>query len=99
MIAYAQAAEPTAGGSLVSMIVILLVFVAIFYFLLIRPQRRQQKEHRELVASLKRGDRVITAGGVLGTIDKIDEDTVVLALEEGAKVRLQKSSITGKVKK
>lgn len=99
MIAFAQAAEPTAGGSLVSMVVILLVFVAIFYFLLIRPQRRQQKEHRELVASLKRGDRVITAGGVLGTIDKIDEDTVVLALEEGAKVRLQKSSITGKVKK
>jgi preprotein translocase subunit YajC len=100
MLAYAQTVGGgEAGQSMISLIILLVVFAAIFYFLLIRPQRRRQKEHQQLISSLKRGDRVITAGGIYGTIDKIDEGTVILSLEEGAKIRVSKSSIVEKVKK
>lgn len=85
--------------SLVSLVILIVVFGAIFYFLIIRPQRRREREHRKLLQSLKRGDRVVTAGGLYGTIDKIDDDTVILSLEEGAKVRIAKSSIVEKVRK
>lgn len=100
MLAYAQVAgDAQAGQSLISMIILLVVFAAIFYFLLIRPQRRRQKEHQQLISALKRGDRVVTAGGIHGTIEKIDDNTVILSLEEGAKIRISKSSIVEKVKK
>ena len=85
--------------SLLSLVILIVVFGAIFYFLIIRPQRRREQEHRKLLQSLKRGDRVVTAGGIYGTIDKIDDDTVILSLEEGAKVRIAKSSIVEKVRK
>ncbi|MCD6321306.1 preprotein translocase subunit YajC [Candidatus Bipolaricaulota bacterium] len=87
------------ANSIWSLIILLIVFGAIFYFLLIRPQRRREREHRQLIQSLKRGDRVITAGGIYGVIDKIDDDTVILSLEEGAKVRVAKTSIVEKVRK
>ncbi|HDI11724.1 MAG TPA: preprotein translocase subunit YajC [Candidatus Acetothermia bacterium] len=87
------------ANSIWSLIILLIVFGAIFYFLLIRPQRRREQEHRQLIKSLKRGDRVITAGGIYGVIDKIDDDTVILSLEEGAKVRVAKTSIVEKVRK
>lgn len=80
------------------MVVLLVVFVAIFYFLLIRPQRRQQKEHQALLSSLKKGDRVITAGGIMGTIEKIEDNEVLLVVEEG-KIRLSRGSIVEKVRK
>jgi len=84
---------------LISLVILIVVFGAIFYFLIIRPQRRREQEHKKLLQSLKRGDRVVTAGGIYGTIDKIDDDTVILSLEEGAKVRIAKSSIVEKVRK
>ena len=84
---------------MISLVILIVVFGAIFYFLIIRPQRRREREHRKLLQSLKRGDRVVTAGGIYGTIDKIDDDTVILSLEEGAKVRIAKSSIVEKVRK
>ncbi|HAZ27999.1 TPA: preprotein translocase subunit YajC [Candidatus Acetothermia bacterium] len=99
MIAYAQTgAEAQAAESIIPLIVMLVAFAAIFYFLLIRPQRRRQKEHRDLLGSLKRGDRVMTAGGVLGTIEEIAEDSIVLTVEDG-KLRLSKGSIVDKVRK
>lgn len=99
MIAYGQTgAEAQTTQSLVSLVVMLVAFAGIFYFLLIRPQRRRQKEHRDLVSSLKRGDRVLTAGGIFGTIEDIGEDSVTLAVEEG-KLRLSKGSIVDKVRK
>lgn len=99
MVAYAQTATgQEATQQLISLVVILVVFFAVFYFLLIRPQRRRQREHLALLSSLKRGDRVMTAGGVIGTIEDIDENEVVLAVEEG-KLRVSKTSIVEKVKK
>jgi|YelNatPaOPRAMG01_1025707.scaffolds.fasta_scaffold62042_2 preprotein translocase subunit YajC len=99
MTAFAQTTTGTETSSqLISLVVILVVFFAVFYFLLIRPQRRRQKEHMSLIASLKRGDRVITAGGIIGTVEDIDENEVILAVEEG-KLRIAKSSIVEKITK
>ncbi|HEU67920.1 MAG TPA: preprotein translocase subunit YajC [Candidatus Acetothermia bacterium] len=83
---------------MITLVVMLVAFAAIFYFLLIRPQRRRQKEHRDLLGSLKRGDRVVTAGGILGTIEEMSDDSVVLVVEDG-KLRLSKGSIVAKVRK
>jgi preprotein translocase subunit YajC len=67
--------------------------VAIFWFLLIRPQMRQQKEHRTKVAGLKKGDQVITAGGLVGKVLRVDEHYVDLELGQGVKVKAVKSTI------
>jgi len=96
MTAFAQTTTGTETSSqLISLVVILVMFFAVFYFLLIRPERRRQKERMSLIASLKRGDRVITAGGIIGTIEDITENEVILAVEEG-KLRIAKSSIVEK---
>ncbi len=72
------------------------LFFGVMYFFMVRPQRRRQREHSELIEGLKRGDRVITAGGIYGQIDYIDEETVVLNLEGGGKLRVLKHSIVRK---
>ena len=67
--------------------------VAIFWFLIIRPQMRQQKAHREKVASVKKGDQVVTAGGLLGKVVKVDEQYVEIEIAQGVKVKAVKSTI------
>ena len=90
------AAQSPVGGSWVSMIILFAVFGAIFYFMLIRPQRKRQAKMNELIGGLKRGDRVITAGGIYGEIESIGDAAVVLVLEDGAKLRISKSSVVQK---
>ena len=75
------------------LIVIALVFFSMIYFLMIRPLRQREKQHDQLVEELQRGDRVITAGGMYGQIESIDEDSVVLRVESGAMVRVTKGGI------
>ena len=67
--------------------------VAIFWFLLIRPQMRQQKAHREKIASVKKGDQVITAGGLLGKVVKVDEQYAEIEIAQGVRVKAVKSTI------
>jgi preprotein translocase subunit YajC len=74
----------------------LVAFGAIFYFMLIRPQRKRQQQMNDLVGSLKRGDKIITAGGIHGDIDSVGDTSVVLVLEDGAKLRMAKTSIVRK---
>jgi preprotein translocase subunit YajC len=96
--AYAQ--TPGAGGGgfgglggLESMVPLVAIFV-IFYFLLIRPQQRKAKEHKAMLASVRRGDRVVTGGGILGVVTKvIDEHYVQVEIAEGVRVRVMKSTI------
>ncbi|UCF09548.1 MAG: preprotein translocase subunit YajC [Candidatus Bipolaricaulota bacterium] len=89
------AAEPTSQiGTLVA---ILVVFGVVFYFMLIRPQRKRQARHNQLIQELKRGDRVVTAGGIHGEIDSIGESEIVVAVEDGTKIRFSKNSIVQKV--
>lgn len=80
----------------IMLIVLVVLLFAMFYFLMIRPQRKRIKEHGELIESLQRGDKVITAGGIYGEIDLIDEETVVLKLEDGGKLRVLKNSVLRK---
>jgi len=94
--AFGQEAAPAAGSSVISLVVILAVFGAVFYFMLIRPQRKRQTKHNELVTGLKRGDNIVTAGGIYGEIDSIGDTSIVIKLEDGGKIRLAKSSIVNK---
>ena len=93
--AYAQAA---AGGDASSMLMSLLPFVAIFvimYFLILRPQQRRQKEHGDLVKNLRRGDTVVTNGGLLGKVTKVvDDDQIEVEIADGVRVRQMRSMVS-----
>lgn len=93
--AYAQAAGGTAGGGfdLVQLAPLVLIFV-VFYFLLIRPQQKKAKDHRAMLAALRRGDRVVTGGGIIGTVSKVQgEEEAVVEIAEGVRVRVVRSTI------
>jgi preprotein translocase subunit YajC len=93
-----ETGSQTASGqqSIISLVAILVIFAAVFYFMLIRPQRKRQAKHNVLLRDLKRGDKVITAGGVYGEIDSVGDTSIVLTVEDGGKLRLAKSSIIDK---
>ena len=96
--AYAQAAGG-AGGALGSFIPLILIF-AIMYFLLIRPQQKKQKEHAAMVAALRRGDQVITQGGLHGKVTKVkDDNEIEVEIATGVKVRVVQSTIAAVVNK
>jgi preprotein translocase subunit YajC len=67
--------------------------IVIFWFLIIRPQMRQQKEHRNKIAAMKKGDMVVTAGGLIGKIIKVDDNYAELELAQGVRVKAVKSTI------
>jgi preprotein translocase subunit YajC len=71
------------------------LLIAIFYFLLIRPQQKQRKEHAKMIEELKKGDQVVTQGGIHGSVYKIKDDTVSLEVADGVRLRVSKSAITG----
>ena len=74
----------------------LAVFVLIFYFFIIRPQRKRQKQHDSLISSIGRGDQVVTIGGFFGTVREVRDDTFLVELAEGVKVRILKSAVQTK---
>jgi preprotein translocase subunit YajC len=92
---YMPAEGEEGGGFNWTMIILLVVFFAIIYFLMIRPQRKRQKEQRELMEGLQKGDRVVTIGGIYGQIENLSEDSVVLKIESGT-IRVARNSIAGK---
>lgn len=95
--AFAQEAAPAAGGApdaMLQLLPIVLIFV-VFYFLLIRPQQKKLKQHKEMLASVRRGDRVVTGGGIIGTVVKvIDDNEVQVEIAEGVRVRVQRPAIS-----
>ncbi|MTJ81446.1 MAG: preprotein translocase subunit YajC [Telmatospirillum sp.] len=94
--AYAQAAGASAGGidALQQFLPLILIFV-VFYFLLLRPQQKKMKVHREMIAQLRRGDRVLTQGGIIGQINKVISDSELsVEIAEGVRVRVLRGSIT-----
>lgn len=90
--------QPAGGSGGVDWVLIgTMVFVfVLFYFFMIRPQRKRQKEQETMLAGLKKGDKVITAGGIYGVIESISEDTLVIRVESGATIRVVKNSIAVK---
>ena len=93
------AEEGEGGGFDYTIIIFLVLIFAMFYFLLIRPQRKRQKEHQQLIEELKRGDRVVTAGGIYGVIETVSEDSVVIKVESGATMRVALGSVALKREK
>ena len=78
---------------------LILIFV-IFYFFLIRPQQKRVKDHRAMVQGLKRGDEVITSGGIIGVVDRVmEDDRIEVIIGEGTKVQIIRSTITSLLKK
>jgi preprotein translocase subunit YajC len=91
--AYAQAADGGAAAGLMSFLPLILIFV-VFYFLLIRPQQKKLKEHKSMLEALRRGDRVVTGGGIIGTITKVGpDDELVVEIAEGVRVRVLRSTV------
>ena len=95
--AYAQAAggaAPAPAVDLMSFLPLILIFV-VFYFLLIKPQQKKLKEHKAMVDALRRGDRIVTAGGLIGTVTRVSgDDEVTIEIAEGVRVRAIRSTIT-----
>ena len=87
------------GQGIAQFIPLILIFV-IFYFFLIRPQQKRVKDHKAMVASLKRGDEIITSGGIIGTIERImEDDRIEVVIGENTKVQIIRSTITSLLKK
>lgn len=99
--AYAQATGGLLDSSnaMVQFLPLVLIFV-VFYFLLIRPQQRKQKEHRGMLDTLRRGDRVVTGGGIVGTVSKVvSAEEVEVDIAQGVRVRVVRSTISSVVSK
>src|SRR4051812_24149060 len=94
--AYAQAAGAGASGGagmLVQFAPLVLIFV-VFYFLLIRPQQKRAKEHRDMLGSVRRGDRVVTGGGIVGSVIKVADDELTVEIAENVRVKVIRSTVT-----
>jgi preprotein translocase subunit YajC len=92
--AYAQGTGLMDQSALIQFLPLVLIFV-VFYFLLIRPQQTKQKQHKTMLEALRRGDRVVTGGGILGTISRVvSAEEVEVDIAQGVRVRLLRSTIT-----
>lgn len=90
---YAQA---SGGGfeMLNSLLVPTILIIGIMYFLMIRPQQKRMKAHRELIAGIRRGDIVVTSGGIIGKVAKVDEHEVQVEVAEGVKIKIVRSTVS-----
>lgn len=95
-IAYAEGAAPLGGGAggFASFVPLILIFV-VFYFLLIRPQQKKAKQHQQYLSNLKKGDKVITGGGVHGQITGLTDTVVTLEIAENVRIKVNRASIMG----
>lgn len=90
-------ATKTSGWQTYGMWIIIAVMLVVFYVLLIRPQRKRSQEHEGMMTELKKGDEVITIGGLHGVIKRVTDDTIVLEVDKGVKLTFSKSAISRRV--
>jgi preprotein translocase subunit YajC len=96
-VAWAQGPAPAAPSGPLALVTSMFPFVLIigvFYFLIIRPQKKRQDEHAKLLAALKKGDRVVTTGGMFGTVVGVHGDRIVLKIADNVKAEYQKAAVT-----
>ena len=86
-------ADGGGGSNIGFLLIIVALMIGMFYFLMIRPMRQREKKHDAMVQELEKGDKVITAGGMYGEVESIDENSVVLRVESGAKIRVTKGGV------
>ena len=98
--AWAEAAPAAATGipNLIEFVPLILIFI-VFYFMLIRPQMKRAKEHKKLIEALAKNDEVVTSGGLLGKITRVDESFITIEIATGVEIKVQRSSVTSIVPK
>ena len=95
--AWAQGAPPGGGG--IAGFLPLIIILVVFWFFLIRPQMKQAKEHKQMVEALAKGDEVVTNGGLLGKINKVGDNFVLLEIANNTEVKVQKQNISATMPK
>ena len=91
--AAAQAGGSTAGAGGIMTFLPMIALFAVFYFLLIRPQQKRQKEHKNMVSGLAKGDEIVTMGGILGKISDVDENFVTVEIAKDTEIKVQRVSV------
>ncbi|MCQ2398655.1 MAG: preprotein translocase subunit YajC [Sphaerochaetaceae bacterium] len=96
-----QAAGGATGGGagMSSSLIMIVVMLAIFYFLLIRPQKKREKESKAMLAAIKKGDKVVTIGGIRGTVAQVKENTVVIKVDDNTKIEFNKGAVSSVLEK
>lgn len=97
MFHYAAAAAPAAGNPIITLVVPFAIMFVVFYFLLIRPQKKKQQSRNEMLKALQKGDKIVTIGGLHGTIVSITDDTVVLLVNDATKLTFERNAISHSV--
>jgi preprotein translocase subunit YajC len=91
--AYAQAAQDT-FGMLNSLLIPTMLIIGIMYFLMIRPQQKRLKEHQAMVAAIRRGDTIVTSGGIIGKVAKVEDQELQVEIAEGVKIKILRSTVS-----
>ena len=99
MINYAHAQVAAQQPSMLASFIPLILIFLIFYFLLIRPQQKKQKEHKILLDSIQRGDEILSSGGILGKVMKVDNDRLTVEISKGVNVTIIRSTVADVIKK
>lgn len=89
----AMAQDAAAGGGIMSSLIMFVPLILIFYFLLIRPQQQRQKKHRQMIDDMKKGDTVVTAGGLIGKVTRVADAEVTIEVADGVRVRSLKGMV------
>ncbi len=91
--AYAQAGS---GGfeALNSLLIPTILIIGIMYFLMIRPQQKRMKQHREMIAAINRGDQVVTSGGIIGKVTKVEDDELQVEIAEGVRIKILRATVS-----
>lgn len=97
--AYAQAAGGAGAGTAFAQFIPLILIFAIMYFLMIRPQQKRLRAHRDMVGALKKGDHVVTQGGILGKVTTVRDDELEVEISQGVRIRVVRSTIAQVVNK
>lgn len=87
------------GGSLIASLLPLIVLFAIFYFLIIRPQQKQAAQHKAMIETLQKGDKIVTSGGLIVEIEKVEDEFLTVVNIDGSKMRLAREFISKKLEK
>lgn len=92
-LAQTEGTAPGAGGGLLEMLLPLALIMLIFYFLMIRPQQKRMKEHRAMIDAIKRGDSIVTSGGIIGKVTKVADEELQVEIAEGVRIRVVRGTV------
>ena len=95
--AWAQGTDGIASSSIIQFVPFILIFV-VFYFLIIRPQQKKQKSHQKMLSNLNKGDQIVTAAGIHGTVTKLGEDIITVEIADKVRIQIDRSQVARLVK-